>query len=127
MGRVAAGLVATGIALASSGCDVLGSSEIVIDARNDSDAPMVVQVVAGNDAGAPAFGPTHTLGAGEQRELELAVPGGNWTVTVNGALLFGSTDAADRRGRLPVTLLMPDTGAGPQWLAPVDWVQVEGP
>jgi hypothetical protein len=103
-----------------AGCAMLGA-EITVDARNDSDEIMVVQVVDGN--GAP-HGPAHRLQPLEEREVELAVPGGSWTVTVNGARLVGSADAAGRTGRLPVTLILPAPDApfpGPIWESPSDW------
>jgi hypothetical protein len=103
------------------GCGLVGAGEITVTARNDSDLPMVVQVI---DAGGEAHGPAHRVEPLEERDVELAVPGGDWTVTVNGARLIDSSDAAGRRGRLPVTLLLPapdDPIQGPRWLAPVDW------
>ena len=107
-----------------AGCSVFGSSEITVDARNDSDFPMSVQVTDGLGPDANVFGPEHTLDPLEERTLELAVPGGDWTVTVNGARLLGSSDAAGRRGRIPVTLIVPapdDPIPGPYWEAPADW------
>ena len=115
--RLAALLAASLLA----GCSLVGAAEITVDARNDSDDVMVVQVVDGN--GAP-HGPAHTLEPLDARELELAVPGGAWDVTVNGAVLLGSTDAAGRTGRLPVTLILPapdDPIQQPHWQAPADW------
>jgi hypothetical protein len=102
-------------------CSFFGA-EITVNARNDSDFPMVVQVVDGN--GQP-HGPAHRLEALEEREVELAVPGGTWDVAVNGARLLTSTDAAGRTGRLPVTLILPAPDhpvGGPYWEAPSDWV-----
>ena len=113
-------------AAALTGCSALGASEITIDARNDSDLPMTVQVIEGSGPDGNVFGPEHTLDPLEERTLELAVPGGDWTVTVNGANLLGSTDAAGRRGRLPVTLIVPgpdDPIPGLHWEAPADWAQ----
>jgi len=104
-----------------AGCSLIGAAEITVDARNDSDEVMVVQVVDGN--GAP-HGPAHTLPPLDERELELAIPGGSWVVTVNGARLMGSTDAAGRTGRLPVTLIVPapdDPFGQPYWESPSDW------
>ena len=104
-----------------TGCSLVGAAEITVDARNDSDEVMVVQVVDGS--GAP-HGPAHTLEPLDERELELAVPGGAWDVTVNGARLLTSTDAAGRTGRLPVTLILPapdDPIQQPHWQAPSDW------
>ncbi len=96
-------------------------AEITVEARNDSDEVMVIQVVDGN--GAP-HGPAHRLLPLEERAVELAIPGGSWAVTVNGAQLVGSTDAAGRTGRLPVTLILPAPDApfpGPIWESPSDW------
>lgn len=113
-------------ALVLSACSSLGASEITVEARNDSDLPMTVQVVEGFDPDANVFGPEHTIDPLEERTLELAVPGGQWTVTVNGARLMDSSDAAGRRGRLPVTLIVAaidDPIPGPRWQAPSDWTQ----
>ena len=114
-------LASLAAALALTGCSVLGGSEITVDARNDSDLPMSVQVIG---ADGNVFGPEHIVDPLEERTLELAVPGGDWTVTLDGARLMDSSDAAGRRGRLPVTLIMPavdDPIPGPLWEAPVDW------
>ena len=103
-----------------SACGLLGG-EITVTARNDSGFPMVVQVVDGN--GAP-HGPAHRLEPLEEREVELAVPGGTWDVAVNGARLLTSSDVAGRSGRLPVTLILPapdDPVGQPYWEAPADW------
>jgi hypothetical protein len=119
-------LSALGAALVLSACSVFGGAEITVDARNDSDFPMSVQVTDGAGPDANVFGPEHTLDPLEGRTLELAVPGGDWTVTVNGARLMDSSDAAGRRGRLPVTLIVPaidDPIPGPYWEAPADWAQ----
>lgn len=121
-----AGLVAVVLA----GCSAFGASEITLEARNESDFPMVVQVVEGGGADGPAHGPAHTLEPLEERTLELAVPGGDWTVTVNGAGLLGRTDAGDRRGQLPVTLILPapdDPIPGPYWEAPGGWAETGPP
>src|SRR5918996_2338669 len=107
-------------AVVLAGCAMFGA-EITVDARNEGDEAMVVQVVDGN--GAP-HGPAHQLEPLEERSLELAVPGGTWEVTVNGARLLGSSDAAGRSGRLPVTLILPapdHPAGGPYWEAPSDW------
>jgi hypothetical protein len=113
-----------------AGCSLFGASEITVEARNESDRRMVVQVVEGAGGDGGAYGPAHTLEPLEERTLELAVPGGGWTVTVNEARLIGSSDAADRRGRLPVTLIVPaidDPIPGPYWEAPADWAQTGPP
>src|SRR6185436_16646112 len=59
---------------------------------------------------AAPYGPSQTLAGGEERSVELAVPGGDWAVTVNGGELLGSLDAGSRRGRLPVTLILENGG-----------------
>ena len=102
-------------------CGLVGGGEITVTARNDSDLPMVVQVV---DASGEAHGPAHQLAPLEERDVELALPGGDWTVEINGARLLTASDAAGRRGRLPVTLIMPapdDPIGVPHWQAPSDW------
>jgi hypothetical protein len=122
--RWRAGVLLIGLATMLAGCGFLGASEITVSARNDSDLPMVVQVVRGTDDEGEPYGPAHTLAPLEERELELAVPGGDWTVTVNDARLLESLDAAGRRGRLPVTLIMPAPDhpvPGPYWESPADW------
>jgi hypothetical protein len=103
-----------------AGCGMFGS-EITVQARNDSDVPRVVQVVDVN--GAPV-GPAQRLEPLEEREVELAVPGGTWDVAVNGARLLTSSDAAGRSGPLPVTLILPapdDPVGQPYWQAPAGW------
>jgi hypothetical protein len=103
-----------------AGCGLVGA-EITVVARNEGREAMVIQVVDGN--GAP-HGPAHRLAPGEEREVELAVPAGSWQVAVNGAGLVGSTDAAGRTGRLPVTLILPAPDAPfsrPIWESPSDW------
>ena len=106
---------------ALSACGLVGAGEITVTARNDSDLPMIVQVIG---ASGEAHGPAHQVAPLEERDVELAVPGGDWTVTVNGARLLTSSDAAGRRGRLPVTLIMPapdDPIGVPHWQAPAGW------
>ena len=112
--------IAASLAVASAGCAMFGA-EITVDARNDSDQVMVVQVV---DASGAPHGPAHRLEPLEERAVELAVPGGTWDVAVNGARLLTSSDAAGRTGRLPVTLILPapdDPIGEPYWEAPSDW------
>jgi hypothetical protein len=126
----ARGILALLAAAALAGCSVLGASEITVEARNEGDRRMVVQVVEGAGGDGAAYGPEHTLEPLEERTVELAVPGGDWTVTVNGARLLGSSDAGGRRGRLPVTLIVPaidDPIPGPYWQAPADWAQTGPP
>lgn len=106
------------------GCGFIGASEITVTGRNDSDFPMVVQVIEGIGGDGEPYGPPHTLAPLEERELELAVPGGDWTVTVNDARLLESLDTGGLRGRLPVTLILPapdDPVPGPYWEAPGGW------
>lgn len=122
--RARLGLSALVSAIVLSACSIIGGSEITVDARNDSDLPISVQVIEGMGADGNVFGPEHIVEPREERTLELAVPGGDWTVTLDGARLMDSSDAAGRRGRLPVTLIMPaldDPIPGPHWQAPVDW------
>jgi hypothetical protein len=124
-GRVASVITAAAVTAVLAGCGFLGASEITIEAQNESDAVMVVQVVEGIAAGGADYGPPHRLDPLEERQLELAVPGGEWTVTVNGARLFESVDVGSRRGRIPVTVILPAPDApvdGPFWRAPADWV-----
>jgi hypothetical protein len=105
-------------------CSAIGAADITVTARNTSDVPMVVGVVEGGGAGGPAFGQPITLLPGQEGPVTLRVPGGAWTVTVNGALLLTHTDAGSRRGELPVTLVLPadDEPPGrPHWLAPSGW------
>jgi hypothetical protein len=118
--RSAGGLA--GIALASiAGCGLLGGGQITVTARNATDQEMVVQVI---DAAEAPYGESVTVSAGEERDVTVAVPGGDWTVSVNGARLLTSSDAGSRRGELPVTLVLPDPeefAHGPFWEAPSDW------
>jgi hypothetical protein len=118
------GTLFIGLAITLAGCGFLGASEITVSARNDSDLPMIVQVIGGIGGEGEAYGPPHTVAPLEERDLELAVPGGDWTVTVNGARLMESLDAGARRGRLPVTLIVPapdDPIPGPYWESPGNW------
>ncbi len=105
-----------------AGCGLVGASDITVSARNDSDVPMVVQVVRGDPE--EPYGPAHRLVPLEQRDLELAVPADSWFVMVNGVHLLSDTDAGVRRGRLPVSLILPapdDPIDVPRWEAPSDW------
>ena len=125
--RTCARLVAIGPLISLvAGCAILGASDITVTARNDSDFPMVIQVIDGIGPEAEPFGPAHTIAPLEERDVELAVPGGDWTVTVNDGRLLGSSDAAGRRGRLPVTLILPAPDhpvGGPYWEAPGGWAE----
>jgi hypothetical protein len=126
MSRRATVTLLVALAILAAGCGLLDASEITLQARNDSDLPMLVQVI---DAAGDPSGPAHTVDPLEIRELELAVPGGDWTVTVNGARLVGSADVGPRRGPVPVTLLLPAPDApvqGPIWRAPADWAASGG-
>jgi hypothetical protein len=112
------------LAVLLGACGVLGSSQITVTARNESEQEMVVQVVSGFADEASPHGDSYTIAPGGEEQLTLAVPGGDWTVTVNGALLVGSSDAGSRRGELPVTLILPDPddfALGPYWEAPQGW------
>jgi hypothetical protein len=107
-----------------AGCSIVGASEITLIARNDSDEPMVVQVIAGQSEGDPPHGEARTIPPGAKESVTLSVPGGSWTVTVNGGFVVGSSDAGDRRGELPITLILPDPAEfahGPFWEAPGGW------
>jgi hypothetical protein len=123
--RAASTVLATALTAVLGGCGFLGASEITVEAQNDSDVVMVVQVVEGIAAGGADYGPPHRLDPLVERELELAVPGGDWTVRVNGARLFESVDVGARRGRIPITIILPAPDApvdGPFWRAPADWL-----
>jgi hypothetical protein len=114
------------IALLVVGCGMVGASQITVNARNDSEQEMEVGVVAGMDDGAPRHGTPVTLAPGESRDVTLDVPGGDWTVTVNGLRLLSTSDVGSRRGTLPVTVVLPDPAdfpAGPYWEAPSDWAE----
>jgi hypothetical protein len=104
-------------------CSFVGASEITVDATNETEGPMTIQVVEGIGPDSMPYGSPHTLAGGEERSVELAVPGGDWAVTVNGGELLGSLDAGSRRGRLPVTLIL--SNSGPQWQAPQDWAGID--
>jgi hypothetical protein len=113
-------LVAT--ALFVAGCGPLGA-EITVDARNEGDLVMRIQVVEGVGVDGRPFGPNHFVDPLEERPVELAVPGGAWEVLVNEQRVFGSVDVAGRTGRLPVTLIVPapdDPNQDPRWEAPSD-------
>ena len=118
--RFAAPVIAGAVLTA---CSMFGESEITVDAVNETGGLMTVQVVEGVGPDAAPYGPAHTLAAGEERSVELAVPGGDWAVSVNGGHLLGSADAGSRRGRLPVTLILSESG--PHWQAPPDWAGIE--
>ena len=112
------------VALLVAGCGMIGASTITVTARNDSEQDMVVQVISGLSDGGAAHGEPHSIAPGTEEQLTLDVPGGDWTVTVNGGRLVSTTDAGSRRGELPVTLVLPDPddfAGGPYWEAPSDW------
>jgi hypothetical protein len=107
-----------------AGCGVIGASQITVTARNDSEQDMVVQVIGGLGDEAGPHGDSHTVAPGTQEQLTLDVPGGDWTVTVNGGRLVSTSDVGGRRGELPVTLILPDPddfALGPYWEAPGGW------
>jgi hypothetical protein len=112
------------VAVVVAGCGVLNASEITVDVVNESDRAVVVQVVEGSGPDAVPYGPAHRVGAAHERPVELAVPGGAWTVTLNGYALLDSSDAGSRRGRLPVTLTV-TRGGGIHWSASPDWVGID--
>jgi hypothetical protein len=103
-----------------AGCGVLNASEISVDVVNESDRAAIVQVVQGSGPDAVPYGLAHRVEATQERPVELAVPGGEWTVTLNGLHLMDSSDAGSRRGRLPVTLRV-TRGGGVHWSAPNGW------
>jgi hypothetical protein len=112
------------LAFLLGGCGILGASQITVSARNESEQEMVVQVIGGMSDDAARHGEAYTIAPGREEQLTLAVPGGDWTVTVNGAMLVSTSDAGDRRGELPVTLVLPDPDEfdlGPYWEAPQGW------
>jgi hypothetical protein len=112
------------LAILLGGCGVFGASEITLTARNESEQEMVVQVIGGLSEDAAQYGDAHVIAPGREEELTLAVPGGDWTVSVNGGMLVSTSDAGDRRGELPVTLVLPDPddfALGPYWEAPSGW------
>ena len=119
---VAVLLVAVPVLVA--GCGLVGASQITVTARNDNEQDMVVQVIGGLGGEAAPHGDPHTVPPGTEEQLTLDVPGGDWTVTANGARLVSTSDAGSRRGELPVTLILPDPvdfAGGPYWEAPSDW------
>jgi hypothetical protein len=108
----AAGLAWAIFAMVLVGCGMF-AAEITVEARNDSDHDMIVQVV---DATGVPHGPAHRLFPLEERAVELAIPRGAWAVTVNGVVIVESEEAQGRTGRLPVTIVSPapdDPAAGP--------------
>lgn len=118
------------LVVVGSACSSIGASEITITARNDSDNEMVVGVIAGDSDDSAPYGDSQTVAPGEEKVVTLGVPGGRWTVTVNGGRLVGTSDAGDRRGELPVTVILPDPEdfpIGPYWEAPVGWGIVSDP
>ncbi len=105
------------------GCSAIGAAEITVDAVNESDGPMIIEVLEGVGPDGAAYSTEHIVAPGEQRSVELAVPGGSWVVTVNGGQLLGSDDAGPRRGRLPVTLILSPDGRL-SWQAPQGWAEL---
>jgi hypothetical protein len=114
------------LVMAAAGCSVVGASDVTLMARNDSEDPMVVQVIQGQSAEDAPHGEPRTIPPGVEERLTLPVPGGSWTVVVNGGLLVGSSDVGSRRGELPITLVLPDPADfahGPYWEAPSGWAE----
>jgi hypothetical protein len=105
-----------------AGCSVIGASQITVGTRNESDEPMVVRVLAGLDEASEVYGETFTVGPTAVGDLTLQVPGGDWTVEVNGGRLLSTSDTAGRVGELPVTLVVRADGLV-TWEAPSDWVE----
>jgi hypothetical protein len=58
-----------------AGCSFVGASEITVDATNETNGLMTIQVVEGIGPDAVPYGPPQTLAGGEERSVELAVPG----------------------------------------------------
>jgi hypothetical protein len=115
---IAAGVLATLVA----GCSVIGAGEITVTARNGSDEPMIVQVIQGVEDDGPVHGESFTVAPSAIGQLALQVPGGSWTVEVNGQPLLSTSDTAGRVGELPVTLSVGPDGFV-SWEAPTDWVE----
>ncbi|MDQ4035488.1 MAG: hypothetical protein M3153_06105 [Chloroflexota bacterium] len=111
------------VALVLAGCSIVGASQITVATRNESDEPMVVRVIAGHDESAGVHGPTHTVPPATEGELTLGVPGGDWTVQVNGGMLLSTSDPHGRVGKLPVTLAVMPNGMV-VWEAPSGWAEV---
>ena len=104
-------------------CSVIGASQITVGVRNQSEEPMVVRVIAGHDESAGVHGDPQTVAPETLGSLTLDVPGGDWTVQVNGGMLLSTSDTQGRVGELPVTLVvMPDGMV--VWEAPSDWVEL---
>ena len=122
-GRLWCSVLLVAVPVLVAGCVLVGASQITVTARNDSEQDMFVQVVGGLGDEAAPHGDPHTVPPGIEEQVTLDVPGGDWTVTVNGGRLVSTSDAGTRRGELPVTLILPDPedfAAGPYW-APSDW------
>lgn len=125
-GRLWRSIVLVAVPMLAVGCGLVGASQITVTARNDSEQDMVVHVIGGLGDESGAHGDPHTVAPGTEERLTLDVPGGDWTVTINGARLVSTSDAGNRRGELPVTLILPnpeDFAPGPFWEAPSDWVE----
>ena len=125
-GRLSCSFVVVAVPMLVAGCAVVGASQITVTGRNDSEQDMVVQVIGGLGDEAAPHGDAHTVAPGSEELLTLDVPGGDWTVTVNGGRLVSTSDAGNRRGELPVTLILPnpeDFATGPYWEAPTEWIE----
>lgn len=116
--RIAACILAALVA----GCSVFGAAEITVTTRNGSDEPMIVQVIQGLQIDGSAHGKAYTVAPSAIGQLTLQVPGGSWTVQVNGQPLLSTSDTSGRVGELPVTLSVGPDGFV-SWEAPTDWVE----
>ena len=123
-GRLWCSMLLVAVPVLVAGCGLIGASQITVTARNDNEQEMVVQVIGGLGGEAAPHGDPHAVRPGIEEQLTLDVPGGDWTVAVNGARLVSISDAGSRRGALPVMLILPDPvdfAGGPYWEAPSDW------
>ena len=82
---------------------------------------MVVRVIEGLEPDGSVHGESFTVEQSAAGPLTLQVPGGSWTVEVNGQRMISNSDTAGRVGELPVTLIVRGDGLV-FWEAPSDWV-----
>jgi hypothetical protein len=113
------------VAVIVAGCSIIGTSQITVATRNESDEPMIVRVIAGHDPSAGVHGEPHSIPPSSEGDLTLGVPGGDWTVEVNGGMLFSTSDTKGRVGELPVTLVVNPDGMV-FFEAPGGWVDGGG-
>ena len=76
----------------------------------------------GLEPGGSVHGESFTVEPSAVGPLTLQVPGGSWTVEVNGQRRISDSDTAGRVGELPVTLIVRADGLV-FWEAPSDWVE----